>query len=115
MLDEDRRHLGHLERRLRRWAAGTPARYEAHYVPGAYFPDPMCCEVAELGAEQLLGREGRPLVEWSAPAPEDATALEWFVANFTRVLDVDEAARRQERKRDDARRGLGRRRPSSLV
>lgn len=95
MLDEDRRHLVDLERRLRRWAAGTPARYEARYAPGAYFPDPMCCEVAEFDAEQLLGRGRRPLAEWSAPPPGDAAALEWFVANFSWVLDVDEAARRQ--------------------
>ena len=117
MLDDDRRHLADLERRLRRWAGGTPARYEVHYVPGAYFPDPMCCEVAELDAEQLLGRGGRPLAEWSAPPPGDAAALEWFLANFSRVLDADEAARREEQERADAGRGSGRRRrrPSSVV
>ena len=117
MLDEDRRHLVDLERRLRRWAAGTPARNEARYVPGAYFPDPMCCEVAELDAELLLGRGRRPLAEWSAPAPGDAAALEWFVANFPRVLDADEAARRQERERAEEGRGprRRRRRASSLV
>ena len=77
----------------------------------------MCCELAEMDAEDLLGRGHCPLAEWSAPPAGDAAALEWFLANFSRVLDADEAARRQERERAEAGRGprRRRRRASSLV